>query len=239
MICDIIPAGGVKYLFASCRPLYSGHFAAVSAAAPAEWLAVGSPAELEAALAKHTPLYIFFVHWNWKVPPEIYTRHECVCFHMTDVPYGRGGSPLQNLILRGHSHTVVTALRMVAELDAGPVYCKRPLSLAGRAEDIYLRAGGVCVDIMRWMLAEQPAPVEQAGTPVMFARRKPEQSALPEEGTPAQLYDFIRMLDAPEYPPAFILYGAFRLEFAHAQLGDGELMAQVVIRPNPDLEISS
>ncbi len=27
-------------------------------------------------------------------------KFECVCFHMTDVPYGRGGSPLQNLIIR-------------------------------------------------------------------------------------------------------------------------------------------
>ncbi len=234
MIFGIIPAVGVKYLFASCRPIYSSHFALVSAAAPAEWLAVGNPAELEAALATHTPRYIFFVHWNWKVPPEIFTKHECVCFHMTDVPYGRGGSPLQNLILRGHSQTVVTALRMVAEIDAGPVYCKRPLSLAGRAEDIYLHAGDVCVDIIRWMVAERPAPVKQAGPPVMFKRRKPEESALPYEGTLAHLYDFIRMLDAPSYPLAFLEYGGFRLEFSNAQLSDGEVVARVVIKMRPE-----
>jgi len=37
---------------------------------------------------------------------------------MTDVPYGRGGSPLQNLIVRGHTETKLTALRCVRDLDA-------------------------------------------------------------------------------------------------------------------------
>ena len=60
---------------------------------------------------------------------EIIKRFECVCFHMADVPYGRGGSPLQNLIARGHRETKLTALRMVEDFDAGPVYSKMPLCL--------------------------------------------------------------------------------------------------------------
>ena len=57
-----------------------------------------------------SPRYIFFLHWSFKVPDEIVSNYECVCFHMTDVPYGRGGSPLQNLIIRGHQDTKLTAL---------------------------------------------------------------------------------------------------------------------------------
>jgi len=220
----------VKYIFVSSRPIYSGHFSAVSAAVPEEWLLVTTPEELELALASHNPVYIFFVHWNWKVPARIFTSHECVCFHMTDVPYGRGGSPLQNLIMRGHTHTVVTALQMVAELDAGPIYCKRPLSLAGRAADIYLLAGSVCLDIMRWMITERPSPVAQIGTPVLFTRRKPEQSALPTSGTLKHLYDFIRMLDAPSYPMAFVEHGEFLFEFSNAQLSNNEIVSRVVIK---------
>ena len=72
--------------------------------------------------------YIFFLHWSLRVPKKIYASYECVC-HMTDVPYGRGGTPLQNLILRGHSQTKLSALRMVDEMDAGPVYTKKSLSL--------------------------------------------------------------------------------------------------------------
>jgi len=65
------------------------------------------------------PRYIFFLHWSWKVPQDVISNYECVCFHMTDVPYGRGGSPLQNLIIRGHEKTKLTALRMTDEFDAG------------------------------------------------------------------------------------------------------------------------
>ena len=60
-------------------------------------------------------------------------------FHMTDVLYGRGGSPLQNFIIRGHKETKLTAMKCVKELDAGPVYLKEFLSLLGNAEEIYMR----------------------------------------------------------------------------------------------------
>ena len=31
-----------------------------------------------------SPRYIFFPHWSWIIPKEIYERYECVVFHMTD-----------------------------------------------------------------------------------------------------------------------------------------------------------
>ena len=78
---------------------------------------------------KIDPIYIFFPHWSWMIPKEIYDNYECVVFHMTDLPFGRGGSPLQNLLGRGISDTKVTALKAVKATDAGPVYLKRILSL--------------------------------------------------------------------------------------------------------------
>ena len=58
----------------------------------------------------------FFVHWSRRVPDHWLPRYECACFHMTDVPFGRGGSPLQNLIERGHRETQLSASRMVADV---------------------------------------------------------------------------------------------------------------------------
>ena len=40
------------------------------------------------------PEYIFFPYWSWKITPEIYEKYQCIGFHITDLPYGRGGSPL-------------------------------------------------------------------------------------------------------------------------------------------------
>jgi hypothetical protein len=50
-------------------------------------------------------------HWSHLIPESIWGPCPTVIFHMTDLPYGRGGSPLQNLIQRGHSSTMLTALR--------------------------------------------------------------------------------------------------------------------------------
>ena len=41
---------------------------------------------------------------------------------MTDLPFGRGGSPLQNLIVRGYKETMLSAIKCVGEVDAGPIY---------------------------------------------------------------------------------------------------------------------
>jgi len=175
------------------------------------------------------PRYIFFLHWSAKVPDEIINKYECVCFHMTDVPYGRGGSPLQNLIVRGHSKTKLTALRMTNDFDAGPVYAKRNLCLHGNAEEIYLRATYLAAKMIKTIITKEPKPVPQTGEVVIFERRHPKDSEIPELTSIQALYDFIRMLDAAGYPKAFFKSKNFRFEFGRAALYDGLILADVTI----------
>ena len=115
---------------------------------------------------------------------------------MTDVPYGRGGSPLQNLIIRGHSHTKLTALRMTDDFDAGPIYLKENLSLEGNAEEIYIRATYLAARMIKHIIRKRSKPTPQTGKVIIFQRRRPEQSEIPQLPTLEALYDFIRMLDA-------------------------------------------
>lgn len=215
------------YIIATPKPWNLAEFERVRASLPGRWRVATSPDALADALAEETPRYLFFPHWSHIVPKEIVDRHECVCFHMTDVPYGRGGSPLQNLIERGHSETMLTALRMTDVLDAGPVYAKRPLSLEGSAEEIFARAGALIFEMIAWMVANEPEPEPQHGEPTLFARRKPHQSRLPEAADARRLYDHIRMLDAPGYPKAFAEQGGWRLEFDRARLEGDSLEARV------------
>jgi methionyl-tRNA formyltransferase len=198
---------------------------------PGDWHYVGEVAALTPTLLEQLrPRYVFFLHWSHKVPDEIISRWECVCFHMTDVPYGRGGSPLQNLIAAGHRSTKLTALRMTSEMDSGPVYFKEPLSLEGNAEEIYIRATRLAVPMIRRLVAENPTPTPQAGTAVHFKRRKPAESQIPSEVNSLQaLYDFVRMLDAQGYPRAYLMHGPLRFEFSRIALYDGRLVADVTI----------
>lgn len=159
---------------------------------------------------------IFFPHWSHKIPASIHERFECVIFHMTDLPYGRGGSPLQNLVVRGHENTQISALRCVEELDAGPVYLKRPLNLNGSAEEIFLRADRIIESMIVEIIDNKPTPKPQTGKPTTFKRRRPEQSDWSKAEDLDAVFDHIRMLDAEGYPPAFIDIGPFRVTFSRA-----------------------
>ena len=177
------------------------------------------------------PCYIFFLHWSWKVPDELIDNYKCICFHMTDVPYGRGGSPLQNLIIRGHQSTKLTALRMTQHFDAGPVYLKEDLCLAGNAEEIYIRATYLSAKMIGRIIQEQPEAIPQTGEVTIFKRRNPAESEILQLSSLQNLHDFIRMLDAEGYPKAFIQHQGFRYEFSRASLYNGRIMADVSITP--------
>ena len=159
---------------------------------------------------------IFFPHWSYIIPEKIYTNYRCIIFHMTDLPYGRGGSPLQNLIVRGHKETIISAIQCVKELDAGPIYLKKPLSLKGSAEEIFMRASRVVEKMIIEILDTDPTPVPQKGEVVNFKRRTPEEGDWSKVQSLDMVFDYIRMLDAESYPPAFINIDKYKLEFTGA-----------------------
>lgn len=220
------------YIVATVKPWNIAAYRRHVGALPGYWTLVETRDALTADLLDRIkPRYVFFPHWSWKVPQELLDRAECVCFHMTDVPYGRGGSPLQNLIVRGHRDTMVSALKMVPALDAGPVYLKRPLPLSGQAQAIYEQMSDVIFGMIADIVRDEARPTPQVGeAKEPFSRRTPDQSELPRSGSSEQLYDFIRMLDAETYPPAFLDWGEFRSEFSDAKIDGGEVTARVVFR---------
>jgi methionyl-tRNA formyltransferase len=197
-----------------------------------EWNFASTPTELDKLLEVVSPRYIFFPHWSWIVPDEIIKRYECVCFHMTDLPYGRGGTPLQNLIINGCKKTMLTALRMEKGVDTGPIYYKEPLSLHGPAYDIYKRAARLCWDMVSDFIKEYPNPLPQEGTITTFKRRTPEQSQIPDGLSLEDVYNYIRMLDAPGYPKAFLEMNGYRLEFSSSEYANGRLSAKVSFMEN-------
>lgn len=173
--------------------------------------------------------YIFFLHWSVIIPEEIYHNYPCVVFHMTDLPYGRGGSPLQNLIVRGHTDTKISAIRVQKGLDTGDIYLKRDLSLSGTAEEVFLRAGSVMLDMIDEIIKNDPLPIPQTGTPVLFKRRTPEDGNLQNCHSIEEVFTYIQMLDADNYPPAFVEMERFRFEFTRASLKADGVIADVKI----------
>jgi methionyl-tRNA formyltransferase len=149
---------------------------------------------------------------------------------MTDLPYGRGGSPLQNLIVAGHEKTVISAIRVVDKIDAGDIYLKEPLSLLGTAEEIFIRSSRIINLMIDKIIKEAPAVVEQTGDVVIFKRRTPGDGDISKLNSIEAIYDYIRMLDCDGYPNAFLEINGFRLEFTRASLkGNHSIIADVKI----------
>lgn len=217
-------------VLASSRPWHKALAVSLPDRTGSRFELISDPNELTVEhLAAIDPQYVFFPHWSYRIESFIFNRFECVIFHMTDLPFGRGGSPLQNLIARGIYETQITALRCVEDMDAGPVYLKRPLSLQGAAEEIYLRASSVMEDMIVEIQETCPTPVPQQGKPTVFKRRTPEQSNLAEAETLQAAFDLIRMLDAEGYPHAYLKVGPFKLEFTRAARKTDHLLADVRI----------
>jgi len=182
------------------------------------------------------PEFVFFPHWSWIIPQEIHRRFNCVIFHMTDLPFGRGGSPLQNLIVRGIYETKLSAIKCCDTLDAGPVYLKRPLSLHGSAEEVFVRAAHLMESMVVEIALGKIAPQEQVGEITLFQRRRPEDGDISSLDSLAKVHDYIRMLDAEGYPNAFLKNSGFRLSFTRSRLAHDHVMADVRISIDGDGE---
>lgn len=182
------------------------------------------------------PDYVFFPHWSWIIPKDIYDNYKCIVFHMTDLPFGRGGSPLQNLIERGIYNTKISAIRVNGGIDTGDIYLKKDLSLMGTADEILFRAAEIIFDNMiPKIIHDELVPYEQKGEVTEFKRRKPEQSELKEEFGVEKIYDYIRMLDGEGYPKAYINFGEYKLEFSRASYKNGKIVADVEIKRKDEI----
>ena len=177
------------------------------------------------------PDWIFFPHWSWTIPKEIYENWKCVVFHMTDLPFGRGGSPLQNLILNHCYKTRISAVKVVEGIDRGPIYCK--------SEEIdigYGSAGEILKNISDYIfnsmipliLQVNPEPKEQEGRPFYFQRLR-DNSELKGIMNKADCYDYIRMLDGEGYERAWAKIGNISMTFYDAKLEDGKVMGRFEI----------
>lgn len=221
----------MRYVLLTSKKWHSKLFCSLSEWMPGEWMHISKKEEFTIEKLKAIdPEYIFIPHWSHIIPNDIVENYRCIIFHMTDLPFGRGGSPLQNLIVRGYTQTKISAIRATKSIDTGEIYLKYPLSLYGSAEEIFVRSANVINIMIRKMIDENPKPYPQEGTVTTFKRRKAEESDIAPLETLEQFYDHIRMLDCEGYPNAFAEIGNFRIEFNKAAMkADDSIIANVRI----------
>ena len=140
-----------------------------------------------------------------------------IVVHASDLPKGRGFSPLTWLVLEGRNEIPVCLLEAVDEADAGPVVYRDRLRFEGHELIGEMRAalGKAHVDLCRRFLDES-TPVSgapQGGEPTSYRRRRPEDSRLDPESSIANQFDLLRTVDNESYP-AFFEYRGHRYRLA-------------------------
>ena len=170
------------------------------------------------------PKFIFFPDWSWIVPNEIIKNYRCICIHESNLPKFRGGSPLQNQIIRGIKKTKSTAFLMNEKIDAGKILLKKELSLDGTLDEIFLRMENNNYDLITKIIQGKYKLTSQKGIPSFFNRRTPSESELKNlNHSKLYLHNFIRMLSDP-YPNAFIKIGKKKIIFKSSKL-DGKKLS--------------
>ncbi len=174
---------------------------------------------------------IYFIHWSKLITKKIYNKYNCISFHMTDLPYGRGGSPLQNLIIRGKKNTKISAFKLNNKIDGGPIYLKKNLKLNGSAEEIFKRSVKIVFGMIKEIIKKKLKPKPQKSSKISFKRLTKKDNNLDFKKIKSlnELYDKIRMVDAPGYPDAYSKINNFTLNFYNAKKVKNILYSSVKI----------
>ena len=181
---------------------------------------------------EENPEKIFFFHWSYIVKKEVCDKYVCINLHTSNLPYGKGGSPLQNQILDKVYFSRVNAIRMSEKVDAGPIYCSHPVTLQGSLFDIWNVITKVSF-ILISKIIDNPdmIPVEQKviEDEIIYKRRKINEITPKECNDLEDFYDRVRMLDGPSYPNTYIVHGDFKIDLTRAQFDGEKILCDAII----------
>ena len=221
----------MKCIFASRDNAWSNNlFKSLVSDTDVTWLRVTNSLNLEEVIDIN-PDWIFFFHWSNIVSKDVWQRFQCVTIHTSNLPDGRGGSPIQNQIIKGVKSSRVNALQMSRKVDSGPVYCSLPVTLQGSLTDIWMIISEQAKHLIQKCINENPTPTPQdLSTTTITKRRKTSEIPFSDLQNLFKLYDYIRMLDAEDYPKSKFSIGNFLIEFSRASLNDDEILCDAKIR---------
>jgi len=137
-------------------------------------------------------------------------RHSLV-IHASDLPRGRGWSPLAWAILEGANEVVVTMLNAEDALDSGDIWAQRRLCFDGTElhDEINSRLFDAEIALMDWALdhCDIATARAQVGEPSYYAKRKPADSEIDPARPLVEAFELLRVADPNRYPAFFEFRG--------------------------------
>lgn len=172
--------------------------------------------------------FLFLVSCTEIVPAAVRDRYRhTLVLHGSDLPEGRGMSPVVWQVLEGREEFTVSLLDAADPFDTGDVWAKRRfrVPVAAVAAEIDAALFAAEIELMDWALehcdAQQPVP--QSGEATYYARRRPEDSRVDPDRSIAEQFDLMRVSDPERYPAFVELRGRrFAVDLRPLDDGDGD-----------------
>ena len=137
-------------------------------------------------------------------------KHNLVV-HESDLPKGKGWSPLTWQVLEGKNEIPVTLIEATEHIDAGDIYGKEIIVLEGTEliDELREKQGEATIKLLRNFVENYPniTPKKQEGKESFYLRRTIENSQLDIRKSISEQFNLLRVCDNERYPAWFELNG--------------------------------
>jgi methionyl-tRNA formyltransferase len=137
------------------------------------------------------------VAYGLMIPEDVLAERLWLNVHPSLLPRWRGAAPVERALMAGDSETGVTIIKLVKELDAGPIAAQQPFPI-GPDDDagaVYERAARVAAELLDAVLADpEPEFHEQTGETTYAAKIEADDRRLDLDRPAPELLNRVRAL---------------------------------------------
>jgi len=189
------------------------------------------PERLEAGLEFGAPVVVV-VAYGLIVPEDVLAERTWLNVHPSLLPRWRGAAPVERTLMAGDDETGVTIIRLVKQLDAGPIAAQERFAVApdDDAGAVYAHAAELAVELLDQVLATpEPTFRDQEGDATYAHKITAEDRRLDLARPPRELVDHVRAL-SPHIGARAELRGR-PLTIWRARVGDGGAFEPLEVQP--------
>lgn len=131
--------------------------------------------------------------------------------HASDLPKGRGWSPLTWQILEGKNEITLTLFEAAEKVDSGLIYMKDTVVFEGHEliDELRKKIGEKSNEMILSFISSYPniTGYKQKGEPTFYPKRSAKDSELDVNKTIAEQFNLLRVADKERYPAFFYFKG--------------------------------